>query len=535
MSKSQKSSEKSSKYSDLSEKAIIFAFEKDKSDLKIGKLRKVLQSIKFHPRFEKQSNGFKFQCKTPMINPVVKALNANSISFVLRSSLTSTVFVETADRNKLFDSKLFVYIGNHSEFFGYQCFFRTINDFIDFNQKYLNGELKSIGVTAIFPYRIMSEKTNNPKPQDWPQEILKKSDIQRCNEQLKEVQQKPSEKPKRSKKDSFRNRLEEALNQHHICGDLREYFIEAANNIEDKNNPDLNIIKAICDSLNEDSYEVLVEMFSEDQDYEKVCNEFLDEYFNEAQSLLSNVTTKSIQNPSVFWNNKTNVQRQPLVKLFTTVQVELYQQTYTMYVTHIKDKSLSTSLDWLVQDNTDKTLFVTSFYRYLIIFKEGKIVVITIPPRQEIPSLLFEFLQKPEFKYIEYRLQPLSKIILLEKKSNYYEYQTLFFNQYKIDWNNDNISLYSPQQYNSVPRGKFGKPNNASYFYIANECIFTCLSYKFALEKHPLAFEIYQQFTKYNDLLIQEREILSAHHEEVDEDIDEDDDEVDDDDDPDDE
>ena len=133
----------------------------------------------------------------------------------------------------------------------------------------------------------MYQKTNNHKPQDWPHEKLKKSDIYQCNEQLntilqeqqhnviQEEQQHPQEQL-----DSFESRLEEALNEHHICGELREYFKEAANDIKDKNDPELNIIKAICDLLDEDAYEVLLEVFNEGQDYEKVSNEFLEAYFN---------------------------------------------------------------------------------------------------------------------------------------------------------------------------------------------------------------------------------------------------------------
>ena len=276
------SSQLSYRYDGSFETAIFFAFERDKSDLKLEKLKKALQNIKYlKPNFKKKSNGFRFMCKTTMINKVVKALNANSIGFVLLSSPYSTVFVAATDRNQLFNSKWFAYIGNQTNFFGFQCFFKTLSDFINFNQKYLDGELESIGVTSIFPYRIMYGKTNAHKPQDWPQEILNKSEIEQCNEELKIIQEQQSvhsiSKPEIL---SFEDRLENALNEHHICGELREYFIETAKDIEDKNDPDLNIVKAICDLLDQDAYEVLIEMLNEDQDYEKVSNEFLKEYFN---------------------------------------------------------------------------------------------------------------------------------------------------------------------------------------------------------------------------------------------------------------
>ena len=277
-------------YSQVIETAWIFAFTKNET-----KLKKALQNItNWEPNFSNQEKGFTFQCKTTMINVFVKALNANSIRFHLFSSQYSTVYVEARDRRLLFNSKLFAYIGNHIEFFGYQCFFRKLNDFINFNQKYLNKELKSIGVIAIFPYRIMYQKTNNHKPQDWPHEKLKKSDIYQCNEQLNAILQEQQHKVIQEEEEqqhkiirevedqpeSFESRLEEALNEHHICGELREYFQEAANDIKDKNDPELNIIKAICDLLDEDAYEVLKEVFQEDQDYEKVSNEFLEAYFN---------------------------------------------------------------------------------------------------------------------------------------------------------------------------------------------------------------------------------------------------------------
>ena len=177
-----------------------------------------------------------------------------------------------------------------------------------------------------------------------------------------------------------------------------------------------------------------------------------------------------------------------------------------MFLTNIKDESLGVALDWLIQDDTDHTLFITILLQNLTIFREGKILNIIVPYKSEIPSILIDFLQKPEYKYITYP-ESLFNIVQLENTNNYYDYRILLFKQYQLELNEHNKSIYANQRFNKkILHSKFGKASNLTYFSIANECIYTCLSYKNALEYHPLTFEIYKKYMEYQDLIKQDKQ-----------------------------